>query len=206
MARQGFTSKELAPIHCVNSGTLQNACSTRPRVVADLVNSLVKGLKRMKKNEQHYRQGGVKNAYSQHMRQLGSVFQDMEPPKSPSILRKSRSEVSNSQKSSLVMLTFETEIFRSVTFAEVNLISAAPTTLQNLRIGLRRRQTGKTEVPAKQRGSWPKVDLKLKEHQRAAFFSSPENRCLPASTLKREEREFVADSGASMHMISKKRT
>ena len=36
------------------------------------------------------------------------------------------------------------------------------------------------------------------------FFSSPENRCLPASTLKPEEREFVVDSGASMHMVSKK--
>ena len=46
--------------------------------------------------------------------------------------------------------------------------------------------------------------LKLKEHQRATFFSPPENRCLPASTLKPEEREFVVDSGASMHMISKK--
>ena len=31
-----ITSKELAPIHSVISGTLQNACSTRPRVVADL--------------------------------------------------------------------------------------------------------------------------------------------------------------------------
>ena len=30
--------------------------------------------------------------------------------------------------------------------------------------------------------------FKLKEHERAAFFSSPENRCLPASTLKLEER------------------
>ena len=48
--------------------------------------------------------------------------------------------------------------------------------------------------------------FKLKEHERATFFSSPENRCLPASTLKPEEREFVVDSGASMHMISKKRT
>ena len=46
--------------------------------------------------------------------------------------------------------------------------------------------------------------FELKEHQRATFFSSPENRCLPASTLKPEEREFVVDSGASMHMISKK--
>ena len=53
-----ITSKELAPIHFVKSGTLQNACSTSPRVVVDLeksalmriarlMNSLAKGLKRM---------------------------------------------------------------------------------------------------------------------------------------------------------------
>ena len=53
-----ITSTELAPIHSVKSGTLQNACSTSPRVVADLVksalmriarlkNSPAKGLKRM---------------------------------------------------------------------------------------------------------------------------------------------------------------
>ena len=46
--------------------------------------------------------------------------------------------------------------------------------------------------------------LKLKEHERATFFSPSENRCLLASNLKPEEREFVVDSGASMHMISKK--
>ena len=72
-----ITSKELAPIHSVKSGTLQNACSTRPRVVADLgesarmhivrlMNNLVKGPKRimtksavamLKKNELHDRTG-----------------------------------------------------------------------------------------------------------------------------------------------------
>ena len=41
-------------------------------------------------------------------------------------------------------------------FAQVNLINVAQT-LKNLRIGLRRRQSGKSKVPAKQRGSWPKV-------------------------------------------------
>ena len=46
--------------------------------------------------------------------------------------------------------------------------------------------------------------LKLKEQERATFFSPSENRCLPASTLQPEEREFVVDYGASMHMISKK--
>ena len=53
-----ITSKELAPIHSVKSGTLQNACSTSRRMVADvgksarvhiarLKNSLAEGLKRM---------------------------------------------------------------------------------------------------------------------------------------------------------------
>ena len=56
----------------------------------------------------------------------------------------------------------------------------------------------------KQRGRWPKISRKLKEKNKAAFFSPSENWCLPASTLKPEERDFVVDSGASMHMISKK--
>ena len=53
-----ITSKELAPIHSVKRGILQNACSTSPRAVADLVksalmriarlmNSLAKGPERM---------------------------------------------------------------------------------------------------------------------------------------------------------------
>ena len=47
--------------------------------------------------------------------------------------------------------------------------------------------------------------LKLKEIDKTSFFSPSENWCLPApSTLKPEEREFVVDSGASMHMISRK--
>ena len=47
--------------------------------------------------------------------------------------------------------------------------------------------------------------LKLMEKHETAFFSPSENWCLLApSTLKPEEKEFVVDSGASMHMISKK--
>ena len=49
-----------------------------------------------------------------------------------------------------------------------------------------------------------KCVLKLKEKNKATFFSPSESRCLPASTLNPEEREFVVDSGASMHMISRK--
>ena len=46
--------------------------------------------------------------------------------------------------------------------------------------------------------------LKLKEKHKTTFFSPSENWCLPSpSTIKPEEREFVVDSGASIHMISK---
>ena len=46
---------------------------------------------------------------------------------------------------------------------------------------------------------------KIKEEKdKTAFFSPSENRCLLASNLKPEEREFVVDSGASMHVISTK--
>ena len=47
--------------------------------------------------------------------------------------------------------------------------------------------------------------LKLKEKHKTTLFSPSENWRLPApSTIEPEEREFVVDSGASMHMISKK--
>ena len=42
---------------------------------------------------------------------------------------------------------------------------------------------------------------KFKEKNISTFFSLSEKRCLPASNLKLEEREFVVDSGASMNMI-----
>ena len=47
--------------------------------------------------------------------------------------------------------------------------------------------------------------LKLEETDKTAFFSFSEKWCLPSpSRIKQEEREFVVESGASMHMISKK--
>ena len=97
---------------------------------------------------------------SSDARQLGCVFQDMKPPKS--ILRKSTDMPKPIQRVKFtkaivhVTLKFETKILRSDIFAQVNLMSVAPT-LQNLRIGLRKRQSGKSKVPAKQRGSWSKL-------------------------------------------------
>ena len=92
-------------------------------------------------------------------RQLGCVFQDMTPPKS--ILRKSTDMRKPIQRVKFTKaIARHTKIrdktLRSDIFAQGNLMSEAPT-LQNLRIGLRKRQSGRSKVPAKQRGSWPKV-------------------------------------------------
>ena len=46
---------------------------------------------------------------------------------------------------------------------------------------------------------------KLKGKEKAAFYFPAEEWVLPAASTKEpEEREFVVDSGASMHMVSKK--
>ena len=47
--------------------------------------------------------------------------------------------------------------------------------------------------------------FKLKEKDKATFYSPAEEWALPAaSTKKPEEREFVVNSGACMHMVNKK--
>ena len=47
--------------------------------------------------------------------------------------------------------------------------------------------------------------LKLKETDNATFSSPTNEGCLPApSVIKLKEREFVVDSGASMHILSRK--
>ena len=84
---------------------------------------------------------------SSDSRQLGCVFQDMTPPKS--ILRKCTDMPKTIQrvkfKKAIARHTkIRDQIPRSVTY----LMSVAPM-LQNLRIDLRKRQSGKSKVPAK---------------------------------------------------------
>ena len=46
---------------------------------------------------------------------------------------------------------------------------------------------------------------KLKEKDKAAFYFPADKWALPAASTKEpKEREFVVDSGASMHMVSEK--
>ena len=97
---------------------------------------------------------------SSNARQLGCVFQDTKPPKS--FLRKS-SDVQRPIPRVKIHEGYcaSHQNSRPKSFARIDLprctSSAKPPALQNLRIGLRRRQSDKSKVPAKQRGSWPKV-------------------------------------------------
>ena len=163
----------------------------------------------LKKNEHHNRTGRpVKNAYSSNTRQLGCVFQDMEPPKFSSILRKS----SDMQKP-FRRVKFTKAVVRHADIRDQNpslgmICPGEPHQLNPNAPKFQDRSQEETECQERcaREAAWrlSKRVLKLKEHQRATFVSPSENRCLPASTLKPEEREFVVDSGAPVHMISKK--
>ena len=146
---------------------------------------------------------------SSNTRQLGCVFQDMEPPKSSSILRKS-SDI----RKPIRRVKFTKAVARHADIRD-----------QNPSLGMicpgephqRRPNAPKFEDRSQEETEWQEqgareaawklatsVLKKLKEKNKATFFSPSDNRCLPASNLKPEEREFVVDSGASMHMVSKK--
>ena len=137
---------------------------------------------------------------------LGCVFQDMTPPKS--ILRKG-----TDMQKPIQRVIFTKAIARHTKIRDQNpslgyICPGEPHQRSPNAPKFENRSQEETEWQEQgaREAAWKlaKRVLKLKEHERATFFSPSENRCLPASTLKPEEREFVVDSGASMHMISKK--
>ena len=143
---------------------------------------------------------------SSNARQLGCVFQDMTPPKS--ILRKC-----TDMRKPIQRVKFTKAIARHTKIRDQNpslgyVCPGKPHERNPNAPKFEDRSQEETEWQEQgaREAAWKlsKSALKLKEHERATFFSPSENRCLPASNLKPEEREFVVDSGASMHMISKK--
>ena len=159
------------------------------------------------RDTRHESNHGPVGCRSLNTRQLDCVFQDMEAPKLSSILR-----MSSDMQKPIQRVKFTTAIARNTKIRD-----------QNPSLGLigpgephqRSPNAPKFEDRSQEETEWQeqgareaawklaKSVLKLKEKNRATFFSPAENRCLPASTLKPEEREFVVDSRASMHMISK---
>ena len=148
----------------------------------------------------------VSQRRSSDARQLGCVFQDMTPPKS--ILRKC-----TDMRKPVQRVKFTKAIARHTKIRDQHpsfgcICPGEPHERSPNAPKFEDRSQEETEWQEQgaREAAWKlaKSVLKLKEHERATFFSPSENRCLPASTLKSEEREFVVGSGASMHMTSKK--
>ena len=151
----------------------------------------------LKKNEHHHRTGRlVFDAYSSSTRQLGCVFQDMEPPKSSSIFR----------KSSDIRKTIRCVQFTNAVVRHANIRD------QNPSLGMicpgdphqRNPNAPKFEDRSQEETEWQERCareaalrlanniLKFKEKHKAAFFSLSENWCLLApSTLSIEESELI---------------
>ena len=61
------------------------------------------------------------------------------------------------------------------------------------------------QAPAETRGDLPRISISSKKEDKATFYSHVEEWIeAAASSIKPEEREFVVDSGARMHMVSKR--
>ena len=154
----------------------------------------------------HELKRGPTGRRSSNARQMGCVFQDMKPPKST--LRKS----SNIRKP-IRCVQFTKAIARHTKIRDQNpslgyICPGEPHQRSPNAPKFEDRSQEETEWQEQgaREAAWKlaKSVFKLKEHQRATFFSPSEKWCLPASNLKPEEREFVVHSFASMHMISKK--
>ena len=178
-------------------------------IVRELVINYFKGHDRSgrpDKKRDHELKRGPTGRRSSNARQLGCVFQDMKPPKS--ILRKGTDMPKPIQR-----VKFTKAIARHTKIRDQNpslgyICPGEPHQHSPNAPKFEDRSQEETEWQEQgaREAAWKlaKSVLKLKEHEKATSFSPSENRCLPASTLKPEEREFVVDSGASMHMISKK--
>ena len=158
-----------------------------------------------KRSDKKLGQNSSKRRFSD-ARQLGCVFQDMTPPKS--ILRKSSDILKP-----IRCVKFTKAVARHSKIRDQNpslgyICPSEPHQRSPNAPKFEDRSQEETEWQEQgaREAAWKlaKNVFKLKEHERATFFSPSENRCLPASTLKPEEREFNVDSGASMRMISEK--
>ena len=154
----------------------------------------------------HELKRGPTGRRSSNARHLGCVFQDMKPPKS--ILRKS----SDMQKP-IQRVKFTKAIARHTKIRDQNpslgyICPGEPHQRSPNAPKFEDRSQEETEWQERcaREAAWmlAKSVSNLQDRDKATFFSPSENSCLPASNLKPEEREFVVDSGASMHMISKK--
>ena len=138
---------------------------------------------------------------SSKARQLGCVFQDMTPPKS--ILRKC-----TDMRKPIQRVKFTKAIARhtKIRYQNPSLVFFPGERHQRSPKAPKFEDRSQEETEWQEQGAreaaWKYI--KFQGARQSNILLTFGNRCLPASNLKLEEREFVVDSVASMHMISKK--
>ena len=154
--RSRITSKELAQLYSVKNGILRSACSTRQIKDSNWVYKCSWAHRLVDEQpSKRCRKNGDKSAVAivKMTRQLGCVFENMESPKSSSILRKS----SNILKP-IRCVRFTEAVVRHADIRDQKTSFGVicpddphqrNPKLQNLRIGIKKRQKGKSDMPVK---------------------------------------------------------
>ena len=143
-------------------------------------------------------------------KQMGCVFQDLDSPKSKSFLRKVPKSLGPKRS-----VHFSKGTLRHVRIREIK--NSSQGDIRHSEPHERSPYASKFEERSQEetlqrercarRDAWEmtKNVHKLKEKDKATFFSPSEVCSLPASSsTKPKERSFVVDSGASMHMLRNK--
>ena len=154
----------------------------------------------------HELKRGPTGRRSSNARQLGCVFQDMEPPKSSSILRKSSNILKPIQR-----VKFTKAIARHTKIRDQNpslgyICPGEPHQRSPNAPKFEDRSQEETEWQERcaREAAWKlakNIPKNKGEKQNSVLLTF--GKLVPAC-INSEEREFVVDSGASMHMISKK--
>ena len=144
------------------------------------------------RDTRHESNHGPVGCRSSNARQLGSIFQDMEPPKLSSILRKSSDMQKPIQRVKLTQAIARHTKIRDQNPLLGMICPGEPHQRSPNAPKFEDRSQEETEWQEQgaREAAWKLAKSASKEKHRATFFSPSENRCLPVSTLQPEEREF----------------
>ena len=158
------------------------------------------------------KKGGDKNAVAilKDVRQLGCVFQDTVPLESLTILRKGTKILGPIRRVRFTKATQRHADIREHKGPSLNKMEVK-VPHQRSPYAVKFEDRSQEEIERQERcargDAWEltKNILKLKETDKATFFSPTNEWSLPApSAIKPEERQLVVDFGASLHMLSRK--
>ena len=146
----------------------------------------------MNRDTYHELKRGPIRRRSSSARQLGCIFQDMEPPKLSSILRKSSDMQKPIQRVKLTKAIARHTKIRDQNPLLGMICPGEPHQRSPNAPKFEDRSQEETEWQEQgaREAAWKLAKSASKEKHRATFFSPSENRCLPVSTLQPEEREF----------------